>query len=86
MTVQSQGPYWQRRLADRYHVQMFRRVTTVYLYGPEKKRDLLPVLARFDGLRELHLYNTAIGDSDLKAWMLEHPRVAVTSTHSVATR
>lgn len=65
---------------------MFRRVTKVYLYGPEKKADLLPVLARFGELEDLQLYDTAISESDLKTWMQQHPRVKVTSAHSVATR
>lgn len=65
---------------DRYQVQMFRRVTKVYLGGPQYKSDLLSELARFHDLQELELYGTSISNGDLEAWKQEHPRVAVKVT------
>lgn len=86
MTVQSQGFYWWQKLMDRYQVQMYRRVTKVYLYGPQHKRDLLPHLSRFRELRELELHQTSIPRRDLEFWKQQHPQVAVTATHSVNTK
>lgn len=65
---------------------MFRRVTKVYLHGPEYKSDLLPQFSKFHDLRELELFETSIPSSDLEAWKRQHPRVAVTSTHRVLSR
>lgn len=80
MTVHSQGFEWWQRLVDRYQVQMFRRVTKVYLGGPQYKSDMLPELAKLHDLRELELYGTSISQSDLEAWKKQHPRVAVRVT------
>ena len=80
MTVHSQGFDWWRELADRYQVQMFRRVTKVYLGGPQYKSDLLPELAKLHNLRELELHGTSISESDLEAWKKQHPRVRVNAT------
>ncbi len=72
-------------MVDRYQVQMFRRVTKVSLWGRQYKRDLLPQLAKFKGLRELDLYETSIPRSDLEAWKREHPRVTVRATQNGKT-
>ncbi len=65
---------------DRYQVQMFRRVTKVYLYGPQFRSDLLPELAKLHDLRELELHETSIPDRDLEVWKQQHPRVVVRAT------
>ena len=80
MTVQSSGLEVWRRLVDRYKVQMFRRVSKVYLYGPQYKSDLLPELAKFNDLRELELHETSIPSRELEAWKQQHPRVVVKVT------
>ena len=59
---------------------MFRRVTKVYLRGPQYKSDLLPELAKLQHLRELELHDTSISNSDLEAWKTQHPRVVVRAT------
>jgi hypothetical protein len=80
VTVQYKGFDWRRRLAYRCQMQVFRRVTKVYLGGREFKSNLLSELSKFHELRELELYHVAIPDSDLEAWKQQHPRVSVKVT------
>jgi hypothetical protein len=68
VTVQSKGFHRWQRLVDRYQVQMFRRVTKVYLLGPQHTSELLPELAKFHDLQELAIYESSIPSSDLEAW------------------
>jgi hypothetical protein len=82
VTVHSTGFGWWQQLVDRYDWQMFRRVQTVSLRGPQYDSDLLPHLAQLRDLQSLYLDNTSIPDSDLAAWRRKHPRVAVTVSGS----
>ena len=82
MTVHSTGFGWWRRLVDGHDWQVFRRVTRVYLRGPQYTSDLLPHLAQLSSLRELELVDTSISGSDLAAWKENHPHVAVSASRS----
>ncbi|MBC7856243.1 MAG: hypothetical protein IAF94_22660 [Pirellulaceae bacterium] len=86
MTVHSRGFHWWQRLVDRYQVQMFRRVTKVYLHGPQYKSDLLPELAKLHDLEELALNESSIPSKNLEVWKMQHPRVVVTATRHALTR
>ncbi len=86
MTVRSKWYGWLPGLDERNLLPIFRRVTKVYLVGPEYRKELLAHLAEFHELQELELWETSISYRELEAWKKQHPQVAVTATHRAITR